>query len=122
MFELLAGQAPFHRSESFAAIWAHLHKPPPSMTERRPELPPAADAVMTRALAKAQVDRYPSCSEFAEALRDALGLAPYRLGASSDPGLSGTGLQRPGRAGRRGRVPAGRAVPAAGRGRTGSAR
>ncbi len=43
---------------------------------------------MTRALAKAQVDRYPSCSEFAEALRDALGLPPYRLGASSDPGLS----------------------------------
>ena len=29
VFELLTGQAPFHRSESFAAIWAHLNKPPP---------------------------------------------------------------------------------------------
>ena len=88
VFELLTGQAPFHRTESFAAIWAHLHKPPPSMAQRRPELPPAVDAVMTRALAKAQVDRYPACSEFAEALRDALGLPPYRLGSASDPGLS----------------------------------
>ena len=89
-FELLAGQAPFHRNESFAAIWAHLHKPPPSLTERRPELPAAVNAVMARALAKAQVDRYPTCWDFAEALRDALGLGPYHLGSTSDPGLSWT--------------------------------
>ena len=46
------------------------------------------DAVLARALAKAQADRYATCQEFAEALSDALGLPPYRLGASSDPGLS----------------------------------
>ena len=91
VFELLTGQAPFHRTESFAAIWAHLHKPPPSLTERRSELPPAANAVMAKALAKAQVDRYPTCWEFADALRDALGAEPYHLGSSSDPGLSRTG-------------------------------
>ena len=91
VFELLTGQAPFHRTETFAAIWAHLHKPPPSLVERRSELPPAVDAVMTKALAKAQVDRYPTCSEFADALRDALGLGSYHLGSSSDPGLSRTG-------------------------------
>ena len=39
VFELLTGQAPFHRSESFAAIWAHLNKPPPSLAERRPACP-----------------------------------------------------------------------------------
>ncbi len=88
VFELLTGQAPFHRSESFAAIWAHLNKPPPSLTERRPELPPATDLVMAKALAKAQVDRYQTCWEFADALRDALGLPPYHLGSVSDPGLS----------------------------------
>jgi Tol biopolymer transport system component len=91
VFELLTGQAPFHHSESFAAIWAHLHKPPPPLTERRPELPPAANAVMAKALAKPQVDRYPTCWEFADALRDALGLEPYHLGSPSDPGLSRTG-------------------------------
>ena len=93
VFELLTGQAPFHRPETFAAIWAHLHKPPPSLTERRSELSPAVDPVMAKALAKAQVDRYPTCSEFADALRDALGLGPYHLGSSSDPGLSRTGLR-----------------------------
>ncbi len=91
VFELLTGQAPFHRSESFAAIWAHLNKPPPSLAERRPELPPAADLVMARALAKAQADRYQTCWEFADALRDALGLPPYHLGSASEPGLSRAG-------------------------------
>ncbi|MGO9216712.1 MAG: protein kinase domain-containing protein [Streptosporangiaceae bacterium] len=90
-FELLTGQAPFHRSESFASIWAHLNKPPPLLTERRPELPPAADLVIAKALAKAQVERYQSCWEFADALRDAVGLAPYDLGSVSDPGLSRAG-------------------------------
>jgi serine/threonine protein kinase/WD40 repeat protein len=90
VFELLTGRAPFHRDDSFAAIWAHLHKPPPSLVERRTELSPAVDAVMAKALAKPQVDRYPTCWEFAEALRDALGLGPYHLGSTSDPGLSWT--------------------------------
>ena len=91
VFELLTGQAPFHRSESFASIWAHLNKPPPSLTQRRTELPPAVDTVMTKALAKAQVDRYETCWEFAEALREALSLPPYHVGPASDPGLGRTG-------------------------------
>jgi serine/threonine-protein kinase len=93
VFELLTGQAPFHRTESFASIWAHLNKPAPSLTQQRTELPPAVDPVMARALAKAQVDRYPTCWEFAEALREALGLPPY--GSASDPGLSRAGISRP---------------------------
>ena len=94
VFELLTGQAPFHRSESFAAIWAHLNKPPPSLAERRPELPPAADLVMAKALAKAQADRYQTCWEFADALRDALGLPSYHLGSASNPGLGGSSAGR----------------------------
>jgi len=90
-FELLTGQAPFHRTESFASIWAHLNKPPPSLTERRPELPQAVDPVIAKALAKAQADRYEKCWEFADALREAFGMAPYHLGPASDPDLSGHG-------------------------------
>ena len=98
VFELLTGQAPFHRSESFAAIWAHLNKPPPSLAERRPGLPPAVDGVIAKALAKAQANRYETCWEFADALRDALGLPPYHLSSASDPGLPRPG-SLPGRAG-----------------------
>jgi len=57
--------------------------PPPQLTSRRPELAAAVDQVFARALAKAPADRYARCADFAEALREALGLAPYH----SSPGL-----------------------------------
>ena len=76
-FELLTGQAPFRRDEANAVIWSHLSVPPPSLTSLRPGLPPGADQVFARALAKAPADRYPRCADFAESLRWAFGLAPY---------------------------------------------
>ena len=44
---------------------------------RRPDLPPAVNQVLTRALSKTPENRYRSCRDFADALRDALRLAPY---------------------------------------------
>src|SRR5690349_19841523 len=80
-FVLLSGQPPFHRNEAMAVMYAHLSVPPPTLTSLRPELPPEVDEIMRRALAKAPEDRYPSCGEFADALRIALGLRRY----NSDP-------------------------------------
>jgi len=57
-------------------IWAHMSQPPPRPTSRRPDLPPAVDAVLARALAKAPGDRYPNCGEFADLLCVALALVP----------------------------------------------
>jgi serine/threonine protein kinase len=82
-FELLTGGPPFRRDEATAVLYAQLSQPPPLLTSRRPDLPPAADRVFARALAKAPGDRYPTCREFADALRAAFGLAPY------DPGPRG---------------------------------
>jgi Tol biopolymer transport system component len=84
-FELLAGEAPFQRDEGMAVIWAHLYQPPPSLAARRPGLPSAVDEVVARALAKAPADRYASCSRFADALREALGLAAYHAGPGDIP-------------------------------------
>jgi WD40 repeat protein len=81
-FELLAGESPFQSHEGMAVIWAHLSQPPPFMASRRPGLSAAVDEVFAKALAKAPQDRYASCLQFAEALRDALGLAAYH----TDPG------------------------------------
>jgi len=58
-------------------MYAHLSAPPPMLTSLRPGLPPEVDEIMRRALAKAPEDRYPSCGEFADALRIALGLGRY---------------------------------------------
>ena len=77
-FELLTGAVPFEGYAGVAVISAQLNEPPPPLTSRRPDLSAAADAVMTRALAKAAADRYPSCGDFADALRGAFGLPPYR--------------------------------------------
>jgi len=76
-FALLSGKPPFHRNEAMAVMYAHLSAPPPMLTSLRPGLPPEVDAIMRRALAKAPEDRYPSCGEFADALRIALGLGRY---------------------------------------------
>jgi Protein kinase domain/TIR domain len=82
-FELLCGTVPFERDQDMAMIYAHLSALPPPLSSRRADLPPACDAVLGRALAKAPDDRYPSCGEFAEALRQALGLPGY----DPDPNL-----------------------------------
>jgi Protein kinase domain len=76
-YELLTGQAPFQRDDSMAVIWAHMSQPPPPLASRRPGLPPAADVVLARGLAKAPGQRYPSCAAFAAALGTALASAPY---------------------------------------------
>ena len=82
-YQLLAGVAPFKRDELLAVIAAHLYTPPPSLRQLRRDLPGAADKVLAKAMAKAPDQRYESCGDFAEELRDALGVAPYRPRAAT---------------------------------------
>jgi len=90
-FELLTKTAIFDRNEGWATVWAHLNSPPPPVTSIRPDLSAAVDQVLARALAKAPQDRYASCQQFADALREALGLAPYHLGSGATPATVGNG-------------------------------
>jgi serine/threonine protein kinase len=76
-FQLLTGEVPFQRDQLPAVIYAHLSVPPPSLVERRPDLPAAVDQVIAKAMAKTAEKRYESCGDFADALREALGLVPY---------------------------------------------
>jgi serine/threonine-protein kinase len=77
VYALLSGKPPFPRDLGMAVFYAHLSTPPPPLTSRRPDLSPAVDDVLLRALAKAPADRYASCGEFAGALRRALGFQRY---------------------------------------------
>jgi serine/threonine protein kinase len=79
-YQLLTGALPFERDQGMAVLLAHLSQPPPSLSSLRPDLPGAADQVLAKGLAKVPEKRYGSCGEFADALREALGLARYSSG------------------------------------------
>ena len=95
-FELLTGSLPFERDTYSAMKFAHVHEPPPPLSSRRPGLPGAADQVLAKGLAKGKEDRYGSCRDFADSLRDALGLAPYHpRGSASAPDRPRTQIASP---------------------------
>ena len=83
-FELLTGAPPFQRDAAIAAIYAHVSEPVPMVTSIRPGLPPAMDAVIARALAKAPADRWPRCQDFARALRAAVEGRPVDFGSEQE--------------------------------------
>ncbi|MCI0659916.1 MAG: serine/threonine protein kinase [Acidobacteria bacterium] len=72
LYELLTGILPFPRS-STGSDWVvrkgHVEVKPPSIREVRPDLHPALDAIVMRALQKNPSDRFQSAEEFLEALR-----------------------------------------------------
>jgi serine/threonine protein kinase len=76
-YTLLTGSVLFEREEPMAVLYAHLSEPPPRVSALRPDLSRAVDQVFAVALAKVPGDRYASCGAFADALREALGIAPY---------------------------------------------
>ena len=80
-YTMLTGQPPFVRDESIAVMWAQVSAEPPTLTSRRPDLPPEVDEVLAKALAKVPADRYATCPQFAAALRRACGL-------ESGPGIA----------------------------------
>ncbi len=55
--ETLTGKVPFPRENDAATMYAHVVEPPPKVSERRPELPPALDAVIAAGMAKAPDER-----------------------------------------------------------------
>jgi hypothetical protein len=72
LHECLTGRPPFTADTNQALIFAHLQAPPPSVSAARPDLDPAIDAVVARALAKDPAARFPSCGELAAAASQAI--------------------------------------------------
>jgi tRNA A-37 threonylcarbamoyl transferase component Bud32 len=83
-FEMLAGEPPFRREANLAVMWAQVSAPPPSLRQWRPDLPPAVDAVIAKALAKSPDDRQSSCTEFAQALRAACAVPSAGAGSTGN--------------------------------------
>jgi serine/threonine protein kinase len=73
LFEALTGEPPYSGSREGPVMLAHVNEPPPSPLERRPNLPPAFDEVMRRAMAKDPSERYPSAGDLGQAALVAAG-------------------------------------------------
>lgn len=71
LHQLLTGKRPFDGESDFAIIRQIVGNNPAAPSYFNPELPPALDAVVARALAKAREDRFATAREFAEALEAA---------------------------------------------------
>ena len=82
-FEVLAGARPFSGSSAEQIAQRPTQKPP-SLAALRPELPPAVDTVLIRALAPVADERFDSATALAEALIDALAVPRERAAGGVD--------------------------------------
>jgi serine/threonine-protein kinase len=85
LFELLAGQTPFHSDTPLAAMLGHMQEAPPPLRPRRPDLPPAVERVVLQALAKDPAQRFRSGGALVRALEQAW--APGAAAGAAVPAL-----------------------------------
>ncbi|MEU4648003.1 serine/threonine-protein kinase [Nocardia fluminea] len=72
LFAMYAGHPPYTATNPGQVVAGHLSQPVPRLTTIRPDLPPAVDGVIARAMAKRRDERFHSATEFTDVLRDAL--------------------------------------------------
>ena len=72
LYEMVTGRLPFTAENQIAVIAMHINKRPPAPGSFVPDLPPAVERVMLRALEKQPEQRYGSATELAEAFCHAL--------------------------------------------------
>ena len=81
----LTGRPPFGAGQLMQVIARQLHEPLPPARGLRPELPPAVDEILAKALDPAAERRYASASTFAIALARALERTPRRGSTPPEP-------------------------------------
>src|SRR2546421_2353599 len=69
MFEMLAGRPPFNGPTAVSIAMQHASTYAPSLRQFNPNVPPALEQIVTRALEKEPEDRFLSAAEMQQALR-----------------------------------------------------
>src|SRR5713226_370853 len=72
VYEMLAGHVPFTGESATIIMMKQVQDPPPSILAKRPDLPPAVDNVIARALAKHPADRFQTAGKLFAALSTAV--------------------------------------------------
>jgi eukaryotic-like serine/threonine-protein kinase len=71
LYEMLAGRLPFEGESAVSVALKHLSEPPPPLSQFRPDVHPALEAVVMAALAKDPAQRWQSAEELAQGLEAA---------------------------------------------------
>lgn len=71
IFQMLVGRVPFLGPSPVAVAIKHALEEPPSLTQLNPDVPPALEAIVLKAIAKNPDDRFASAIKLAQALRQA---------------------------------------------------
>ena len=72
--ETLTGTVPYLRDTDAATMYAHIVEPPPSVSERRPELPKAVDDVLATGMAKDPDERQASAGGLVVEMLEAMNM------------------------------------------------
>ena len=73
LYQMLSGEVPFQADTPMNVLMKHIHEPPPPLREKNPSVPPQAEAVVQKAMAKDRQARYASAVELSQAISEALG-------------------------------------------------
>ena len=82
LYECLSGAVPFDRPTMASVMMAHMSEAPPRVTALNEKLPAGLNDVISKGMAKAREDRYPSCGELIDAARDVIASAGATTGAA----------------------------------------
>lgn len=91
LYEMLVGGPPFRGDTPLAVVTQHLFKEPTPPSQANPQagIPPEADAIVLRAMAKTPEARYPTMAELGDALLELLArLDPAAAHAFASPSRS----------------------------------
>ena len=68
LYEMLTGRQPFEAADPLAVAYKHVHETPARPTSLEPSIPPALEAVTSRAMEKDPAARFQSVADMASAL------------------------------------------------------
>jgi serine/threonine-protein kinase len=72
MYELLTSEVPFPGENFVAVAMRHINEEPPSVRDKRSDVPPRVDGAVRRAMAKRPEDRFPTMDAFCAELEACL--------------------------------------------------
>ena len=99
-YEMLCGAPPFVAGDGvnrLSILMKHVGEAPEAPTRRAPDLPPAASAVVLKALAKKPEDRFATCGEFVQSLASSLEGATFLGGIRGRRARALTAMRAPAR-------------------------